>query len=156
MARRHTYKTSVFWTGDRGEGTQGYRSYSREFDISCNGKPVIKGSADPNYMGDASRHNPEDLLLASLSSCHMLWYLHLCAASKVVVIAYEDHAEGVMEVGPDGSGQFVSATLRPRVVISPHSDVVRAERLHEKANALCFVARSVNFPVEHEPEILTG
>ena len=156
MAKRHTYKASVTWTGNQGEGTQRYRSYSREFDIICNGKPVIKGSADPNYMGDPSRHNPEDLLLASLSSCHMLWYLHLCAVSKVVVTAYEDHAAGVMEVGPDGSGQFVSVTLRPRVIISTDSDVRKAERLHEKANALCFVANSVNFPVEHEAEISNG
>lgn len=156
MAKKHTYKTSIIWTGNHGEGTQGYRSYSREFDINCNGKPVIKGSADPSYMGDATRHNPEDLLLASLSSCHMLWYLHLCAVSRVVVTAYEDHAEGLMEVGPDGSGQFVSATLRPRVVISPHSDLLKAESLHQKASALCFVARSVSFPVEHEAEILNG
>ena len=156
MAKRHTYKASVIWTGNRGGGTRGYRSYLREFDINCNGKPIIKGSADPNYMGDASRHNPEDLLLASLSSCHMLWYLHLCAVSNVVVTAYEDQAEGVMEVGPDGSGQFVSATLRPRVTISPDSNLLRAESLHEKASALCFVARSVNFPVEHEAEILIG
>ena len=156
MAKRHTYRASVTWTGNHGEGTRGYRSYLREFDIDCDGKPVIKGSADPNYMGDASRHNPEDLLLASLSSCHMLWYLHLCAVSKVVVTAYEDHAEGVMEVAPDGSGQFVSVTLNPRVTISPQSDHLRAESLHEKASALCFVARSVKFPVEHEVEIQTG
>ena len=156
MAKRHTYKASVTWTGNHGEGTRSYRCYSREFEINCDGKPVIKGSADPNYMGDASRHNPEDLLLASLSSCHMLWYLHLCAVGKVVVTAYEDHAEGVMEVGPDGSGQFLGVTLRPRVLITAHSDVQKAERLHNKANALCFVARSVKFPVEHEAEILRG
>lgn len=156
MVERHTYKARVTWTGGRGEGTASYRSYRRDFDISCRGKPVIKGSADPSYMGDVSRHNPEDLLLASLSSCHMLWYLHLCAESGIAVTAYEDHAEGVMEVYPDGSGQFVIVALRPRVTISSDSDAGRAERLHQNANALCFIAKSVNFPVEHQAEILNG
>ena len=113
---------------------------------------MIKGSADPGYLGDAGRHNPEDMLVASLSACHMLWYLHLCTVSKVVVTAYEDHAEGVMELNPDGSAQFVRVTLRPHVSITAESDAAAAERLHERASAMCFIARSVNFPVDHEPE----
>ncbi len=152
MAKQHTYAASVTWTGNQGQGTTTYKAYTRDYDIVCKGKPVIKGSADPNYFGDAVRHNPEDLLLASLSACHMLWYLHLCAVSKVVVTAYEDRAEGVMEMNSDGSGQFTSVTLRPRVTITPQSDVATAERLHEKAHAMCFVAKSVNFPVAHEAE----
>ena len=117
---------------------------------------MIKGSADPGYMGDAACHNPEDMLLAALSACHMLWYLHLCAVSKVVVTAYEDTAEGAMQTNPDGSGEFTSVTLKPRITVTPESDLVKAESLHEKANAMCFIARSVNFPVEHDAEITQG
>ncbi len=152
MNRRHTYEIRVAWTGNLGKGSSAYKDYARNYDIVCNGKPVIKGSADPGYLGDATRHNPEDMLMASLSACHMLWKLHLCTMSKVVVTAYEDHAEGVMELNPDGSGQFVRVTLRPRVTITAESDAAAAERLHERANAMCFIARSVNFPIIHEPE----
>ena len=152
MNKQHTYEIRVAWTGNLGNGTNTYRGYTRDYDIACEGKPVIKGSADPGYLGDAARHNPEDMLLASLSACHMLWYLHLCTVSKVVVTAYEDHAEGVMELNPDGSGQFARVTLRPRVTITAESDAAAAERLHERASPMCFIARSVNFPVDHEPE----
>ncbi len=152
MNKQHTYEAGVVWTGNLGNGSSTYRGYTRDYDIACEGKPVIKGSADPGYLGDAARHNPEDMLLASLSACHMLWYLHLCTVNKVVVTAYEDQAEGVMELNPDGSGQFGRVTLRPRVTITAESDAETAERLHEKANAMCFIARSVNFAVDHEPE----
>ena len=104
-------------------------------------------------MGDAKRHNPEEMLVAALSACHMLWYLHLCAASGVVVEAYEDSADGLMLTRPDGSGEFSQVTLRPRVSISANSDAVEAMRLHTKANEMCYIARSVNFPVHHEPGI---
>ena len=156
MAKEHTYNVTLTWTGDQGEGTSDYKAYTRDYDIACEGKPVLKGSADPNYFGDSARHNPEDMLVASLSACHMLWYLHLCAVSKVVVTAYEDHAEGVMAVNPDGSGQFTSVTLKPRITITAESDAVTAEALHQKANAMCFVAKSVNFPVGHEAEFVRG
>ena len=156
MNKQHQYEVSVTWTGNLGNGSSTYRGYARDYDIACEGKPVIKGSADPGYMGDAGRHNPEDMLVASLSACHMLWYLHLCTVSKVVVTAYEDHAEGVMELNPDGSAQFVRVTLRPRVSITAESDAAAAERLHERASAMCFIARSVNFPVGHEAETVVG
>ena len=156
MAKEHAYTATITWTGNQGAGTTDYKAYTRDYDIVCDGKPVIKGSADPGYLGDAARHNPEDMLLASLSACHMLWYLHLCAASKVVVTEYEDRAEGVMETNPDGSGSFTSATLKPRITITPESDAATAKALHEKANALCFIARSVNFPIAHEAEITRG
>jgi len=153
MAKEHAYTATVTWTGNQGAGTTNYKAYTRDYDIICDGKPVIKGSADPGYLGDAARHNPEDMLLASLSACHMLWYLHLCTVSKVVVTEYEDRAEGVMDTSPDGSGAFTSATLKPRITITPESDAAMAEALHEKANAMCFIARSVNFPIAHEAEI---
>ena len=152
----HVYAAKLTWTGNRGEGTTGYRGFSRDYDIVCEGKPIIKGSADPNYLGDAARHNPEDLLLASLSACHMLWYLHLCAVNKIVVTDYEDRPQGVMEVVSGSEGQFTEVVLRPRVTIKPGGDAAVAERLHETANARCFIARSVNFPVGHEAEIRSG
>ena len=152
MNKQHTYEVGVVWTGNLGNGSSTYRGYTRDYDIACKGKPVLKGSADPGYLGDAARHNPEDMLLASLSACHMLWYLHLCTVNKVVVTAYEDQAEGVMEMNPDGSGQFGRVTLRPRVTITAERDAETAARLHEKANAMCFIARSVNFADDNDPE----
>ena len=154
MAREHSYAATVTWTGNRGEGTAGYKAYTRDHDIACPGKPAIRGSADPGYLGDAGRHNPEDLLVAALSACHMLWYLHLCAGAGVVVTAYEDAASGAMATNPDGSGEFTRATLAPRVTIAAGSDAETAARLHEQAHAMCFIARSVNFPVEHRPTIV--
>ena len=116
MTQEHTYSATVTWTGNRGDGTAGYKAYTRDHDIACPGKPVIRGSADPAYRGDAARHNPEDMLVAALSACHMLWYLHLCSAAGVVVTAYEDAAEGVMQTHPpEGAGEFTpghSETLR--------------------------------------------
>ena len=147
---RHVYTAKLIWTGNLGEGTTGYRAFSRDYDIACEGKPIIRGSSDPNYLGDATRHNPEDMLLASLSACHMLWYLHLCAVNKIVVTAYEDQPEGAMEVVSGSDGRFTEVVLRPRVTIAAGSDAAKAESLHEVANSKCFVANSVNFPVMHE------
>ena len=127
MAREHSYSATVTWTGNSGQGTAGYKAYTRDYDIACAGKPTIAGSADPAYRGDASRHNPEDLLVAALSACHMLWYLHLCSAAGVVVTAYEDSADGVMQTHPPGGeGEFTRVTLRPRVTITPESDAEAA------------------------------
>ena len=116
--RNHSYAATVIWTGNRGEGTADYRAYSRDYDMRADGKPLIAGSADPAFRGDGSRHNPEDLLVASLASCHMLWYLHLCAAAGIRVLAYEDQASGLMREEADGRGRFIEATLRPRVVLA--------------------------------------
>ncbi len=149
----HVYKAKLTWTGNQGEGTSGYKAYTRDYDVESEGKTVIKGSSDPNYFGDATRHNPEDMMLASLSACHMLWYLHLCAVNKIVVTDYEDNPEGVMEMSRDGSGQFTEVTLKPRVTITAGSDAARAEQLHARAGALCNIARSVNFPVGHEAAV---
>ena len=146
------YRTTVRWTGNRGNGTVSYDAYGREYDVMCDGKPRIEGSADPSYLGDASRHNPEDLLVAALSACHMLWYLHLCAVSDVIVTEYVDDAEGAMNTNADGSGEFVRVVLRPRVTVAAESDAATAAALHDEAHKLCFIARSVNFPVEHVPE----
>lgn len=154
--KTHRYAVTVQWTGNTGTGTSGYRSYERRHEISAGTqKPSIPGSSDPAFRGDAARWNPEELLVASVSACHQLWYLHLCADAGIAVVDYIDHAEGVMEQASDGAGQFQRVTLRPLVTVAPGSDMAKARELHDAAHAKCFIARSVNFPVEHEPEIRT-
>jgi organic hydroperoxide reductase OsmC/OhrA len=154
MAKTHRYIVTVAWTGNTGSGTSGYRNYERRHEISAGpGKPAILGSSDPAFRGDAARWNPEELLVASLSACHQLWYLHLCAEAGITVTAYLDQAEGTMEETADGSGRFVRVLLRPRVSLAAGSDVARARALHAAAHAKCFIANSVNFPVEHEAEV---
>ena len=148
----HRYATSLEWTGNLGSGTSGYRDYGRDHVHGAPGKPDIAGSSDPHFRGDAARWNPEDLLVASLSACHQLWYLHLCSVGGIIVTAYTDQAEGSMAVGPDGGGEFTSVTLRPHVTIST-GDPEKAHELHHEAHRLCFIARSVNFPVNCEPTI---
>lgn len=150
------YSVTVEWTGNTGSGTTSYVGYERRYEISADGrKPRIEGSSDPAFRGDPTRWNPEELLVASLSSCHKLWYLHLCAVVGVVVLEYVDHAEGFMEEGADGSGHFQRVILRPEVKITPGSDILKAQELHAEAHAKCFIANSVNFPVDHEPLIKT-
>lgn len=150
----HHYQVDVVWTGNRGEGTSTYRSYSRDHDISSGNAPLIRGSADPTFHGNPERWNPEQLLLAALSQCHMLSYLHMAARNDVVVVAYEDAAEGTMRLNTDGSGQFVSVTLKPKVTITEAAAKHRAQEIHRDAAAACFIGRSVNFPVEHKPVVL--
>ncbi|WP_298379059.1 OsmC family protein [Azospirillum sp.] len=152
----HRYRVRLDWTGNQGTGTSSYRGYSRDHSLSAGAKAPIAGSSDPAFRGDPARWNPEDLLVGALSSCHQLWYLHLCATAGVIVTAYEDDAEGVMEEQPDGAGQFVSAILRPRVTLAPGSDAEKALHLHHTAAEKCFVARSMNFPVMHEPTIVAA
>lgn len=151
--RSHRYQTRVEWTGNLGRGTADYRAYSRDHVVSAPGRPPLAGSSDPAFRGDAARWNPEDLLLASLSSCHMLWYLHLCSAAGIVVQAYRDEAEGTMVEDEGGGGRFTAATLRPVATLAPGADAARALALHEEAHRLCFIANSVNFPVALEPRI---
>lgn len=149
----HTYDVTITWTGDTGEGTATYRSFRRDHVVAADGRPDIAGSADPAFRGDDTRWNPEQLLVASISQCHMLWYLHLCATAHVVVTGYVDEAHGELATNEDGSGQFTSVTLRPQVTVADPAQVERATTLHHDVPALCFVARSVNFPVHHEPTV---
>ena len=151
--REHSYQIDLNWTGNSGEGTSTYRSYSRNHEFSGPGKPVLAGSSDPTFRGDATRYNPEELLVAALSSCHLLTYLHLCAVNNIVVTAYTDHATGQMKETDDGGGQMTEVMLRPRVSITATSNRELAMKLHGEAHKLCFIARSVNFPVLHEPII---
>jgi organic hydroperoxide reductase OsmC/OhrA len=152
--KEHQYRTTLRWTGNTGQGTASYGSYSRNHEFSGNGKAqALPGSSDAHFRGDASRYNPEELLVAALSSCHLLSYLHLCAVNGVVVTAYEDDASGTMIEDPDGGGHLTGVVLRPRVSISPESDKEKALHLHHEAGNLCFIARSVNFPVSHMPTV---
>jgi len=153
IGQEHYYTVQMQWTGNLGTGTSDYRSYARDHQISAQGKPIIEGSADPAFRGDRDRYNPEDLLVAALSSCHMLSYLHLCAVSKIVVTDYRDEAIGTMVETTGGGGRFSAVVLRPVVTISAESDAGLATQLHEKAHALCFIATSVNFPVSCEPSV---
>jgi len=153
MPKMHRYEVTVKWTGNLGSGTSDYRSYSRRHELSAGtGKAIVPGSADPAFRGDRDRWNPEELLVASLAACHKLWYLHLCATAGVVVIDYVDHAEGFMEETDDGSGRFQRVILHPEVTVVRGSDLVKARDLHRLAHERCFVANSVNFPVQPEPE----
>lgn len=147
----HRYALTVRWTGNLGAGTSSYRGYSRDHDVEIPGLPVLRCSADPTFHGDRERYNPEQLLLAALSQCHMLSFLHVAVKRGVVVTAYEDRAEGLMRTNRDGSGQFESVTLKPRVTVAEPAAPELLEELHTEANKVCFIARSVNFPVLHEP-----
>lgn len=151
MPKSHRYTVTVEWTGNQGTGTSGQRAYARAHDIRIAGKPTIPGSSDPSFRGDPARYNPEDLLVAALSGCHMLWYLSLCASAGIVVTKYVDQAEGVMTEEADGGGQFQSVALRPQITVKRGADLEKAKALHRTAHAKCFIARSVNFPVEHSP-----
>lgn len=147
------YQVNVLWTGNRGSGTSSYRDYERSHSLQVEGKPVLYGSSDPAYRGDASKYNPEELLVASLSSCHMLWYLHLCAEAGVKVIHYIDHAIGTMVENEDGSGYFEEVVLKPTVTVAEEKMIAAARELHKRAHKKCFIANSVNFAVRHQPEI---
>lgn len=151
--KEHFYSVNVRWTGNLGSGTSGYRAYRRDHEISAEAKLPILASSDPNFRGDKSRYNPEELLVASISGCHMLWYLHLCAEAGIVVTEYQDEAKGTMVETPDGGGYFTEVTLQPRVRVVGGVDRELARQLHEKAHHLCFIASSVNFPVLCEPSL---
>ena len=153
MAGSHDYTVHIQWTGNRGTGTSAYRAYERNWDLASPGKPVVHCSNDPLLGGNREKYNPEDLLLAALSSCHMLWYLHLCSDAGITVTRYEDDPIGHGEMEPSGKGRFLSAVLRPKITITRDSDREEAIRIHEDIHAYCFIARSVNFPLTYEPDV---
>lgn len=155
-ATRHGYQVDVVWTGNTGTGTTSYRSYERTHEVRAVGKDAIDGSADPVFLGDADRYNPEELLVASLSQCHMLWFLHLAADSGVVVTGYHDRARGILAENSDGTGQFEAVELTPEVTVRDRAIVDVAEALHERAHELCYIAKSVTFPVRCTPTTRVG
>ena len=165
MSRRHQYSVELEWTGNRGDGTRHYTAYERDFVARVSGKPSLEGSADPAFRGDAARWNPEDMLVASVSACHKLWYLHLCAEAGIRVMTYHDRAEGTMQEGAPAAddktqtesqseaGRFTSIVLRPEITLAAGDDIALAHELHHRAHALCFIANSLNFPVSCEAVI---
>lgn len=153
MNEQHYYKATIKWTGNKGTGTGNYSNYERSHHIIIENKPDILGSSDPAFRGDKTKHNPEELLVSSLSACHMLCYLHVCSEAGVIVVDYIDNATGIMIETSDGGGQFKEVTLNPIVTVADDSAMEKANELHKKANELCFIASSVNFPVHHKPVI---
>ena len=155
MTRKHHYRITTTWTGNLGTGTSDYHAYSRDHEITISGKIApLPGSSDAAFRGDPARYTPEELLVASLSTCHLLWFLHLCADAGIVVTEYEDAASGDMSEHADGSGEFTRVILRPRAVITDPARIADSMALHVRAHQLCFIARSVKFPVEHEPVVV--
>ena len=155
MEKQHHYNATIVWTGNNGTGTDNYKSYERSHKIIIENKSDILCSSDPAFRGDKTKHNPEELLLSVVSSCHMLWYLHLCSEAGVVVLDYTDSATGIMDEGSNGNGRFTKVTLNPVVTVTENTMVDKANELHKKANELCFIANSVNFPVTHHPTAKT-
>jgi organic hydroperoxide reductase OsmC/OhrA len=153
MTGEHTYQLTTTWTGNRGLSTTGYRDYDRSVTVEVIGKPVLLGSADKPFRGDAARWNPEDLLLAALSQCHLLSYLHACVTRRVVVTGYTDRASGVIVLDGRGGGAFREAVLRPLVVVTEASMTEAAREAHVLAHGWCFIANSVNFPIRVEPTV---
>ncbi len=158
--KSHQFKGSLEWSGNLGTGTSAYDQYGRNFEVNTPGKFPIHGSADPAFRGDAERINPEDFFLNALSSCHMLWYFHLCADAGVVVVAYRDEYEGKLEIGEGGIGRMTSVVLRPIVTIDAQASVANAtdlaKQLHHKAHEKCFIANSVTTEVACEPTVVLG
>lgn len=152
-SKTHSYTVKVEWTGNPGQGTRNYKSYTRNHEISIAGKQTILASSAPPFRGDSSKYNPEELLVASLSTCHMLWYLHLCAEAGIVVTSYADNPTGTMAETENGSGHFTEVILKPSITISTESDREQAIVLHHKAHKMCFIANSVNFPVDCQSTI---
>ncbi|MFT4136672.1 OsmC family protein [Microbacterium sp.] len=153
MLGEHRYTVRATWTGDRGTGTSGYRAYDRAVTLEIDGKPVLEASADKPFRGDATRWNPEDMLVAALSQCHLLSYLHACVTVGVVVVGYTDEACGLMVEDGRGGAAFREVVLRPHVVVAEPGMTDAATAAHAQAHRWCFIANSVNFPVRHEPTI---
>lgn len=156
MAGTHSYAVQVVWMGNRGTGTSDYRAYDRAHEIRIANKPTIAGSSEPVYRGDPTRHNPEELLVAALSACHMLWFLHLAADAGIAVTDYRDDATGTMRDTNDGGGRFTEVVLHPTVVTSRPLDESVVNDLHRRSHDLCYIARSVNFPVRCESKVLSA
>ena len=156
MNKMHHYAVAITWTGNKGMGTKDYRSYERSHTISIDNKIDIAGSSDAAFRGDKTKHSPEDLFVASIAACHMLWYLHLCSDAGIIVTSYMDHTTATMIETDDGGGRFSEVTLHPEIIITDAAMITKAGELHHKANELCFVANSCNFPIHHKPVVFSA
>lgn len=151
MNREHHYSLTIKWTGNKGSGTSGYRDYARNHTVMVDQKEEIKCSSDPVFLGDKTKYSPEELMVAAVAGCHMLWYLHLCADSGIIVEDYLDHPVGTLIEYSDGSGHFTNITLQPVITVTDKSVIDKANELHKRANELCFIANSCNFIINHKP-----
>lgn len=149
----HTYDLTITWTGNRGAGTTGIKDYDRDHTVDADGPPTILGTSEPSFLGDPARWNPEQLFVASISQCHMLWYLGLCASTGVVVQEYVDHAVGTLTNERGEVARFTEVVLRPRIVVESPDMIDKAIALHDQAHEKCFIAQSVSCDVRHEPEV---
>jgi len=156
MAQQHDYKIGITWTGNTGTGTSAYAAYERSYTVTAAGKQDMLCSADTPFRGDATKHNPETMLLMALSSCHMLWYLHLCADAGIIVTDYKDEATGTLVLPAHASGHFKEVTLHPAVTVAEKWMVAKANELHKEAGKKCFISNSVNFPVHHVSTCVAG
>ena len=156
MKAQHKYSLTVQWTGNNGQGTNDYHPYERSHTVHIDNKVDIYCSSDPAFRGDKTKHNPEELFVASIASCHMLWFLHLCAEAGIIVLNYTDNATGIMQETENGSGHFIEVLLQPLVIVSDPSMIEKANDLHAKANQFCFIANSCNFPIHHKPTCKTN
>jgi len=152
--KEHRYHVKLNWTDENGKGTTSYTDYSRNHQANVKGKPALQLSSDQAFRGDATKYNPEDMLVASLASCHMLWYLHLCSKSGITVVKYEDNAEGLMLQEDTGGGRFEKVVLHPEITIVEKDKIELAHKLHEEANQKCYIANSCNFPIKHQVKII--
>lgn len=153
--KKHKYIINLKWTGNLGNGTANYNAYSRNYEVNVDGKNTLNLSSDPNFRGDKSKYNPEELLLISVSACHQLWYLHLCADNGIVVESYEDNPVAIMIEDDDGKGKFDEIILNIKLKINEKSDYKKAIDLHQKANEMCFIANTLNIKVNHIVEIIS-
>jgi organic hydroperoxide reductase OsmC/OhrA len=156
MDKTHQYSLTVKWTGNKGDGTSNYRAYERSHIVIARDKTDILCSSDPAFRGDKTKHSPEDLFVASISGCHMLWYLHLCADAGIVVTDYFDNPVGILLEAQDGSGYFKEVVLHPVVTVADKTKIDKANQLHDKAQKLCFIANSCNFKILHEPSCIVA
>jgi organic hydroperoxide reductase OsmC/OhrA len=154
--KEHHYHVKLSWTDENGKGTTSYTDYSRNHQVNVKGKPALQLSSDPAFRGDATKYNPEDVLVASLASCHMLWYLHLCSKSGITVVKYEDNAEGLMLQEETGGGRFDKVILHPEITILEKDKIELAHELHKESNQKCYIANSCNFPIKHQVKIVVA
>ena len=147
------HEAEIVWRSD-GEFASG--KYSRRHEWRFDGGAVVAGSASPHVvplpMSDAAAVDPEEALIASAASCHMLWFLSLAQARGIEVDSYSDRAEGEMgRIGP-GRTAITRITLRPRIVFAgPAPDAETLQRLHHEAHERCFIANSLKSEIVVEP-----
>lgn len=151
MSNRHTFEAHLSWTKPDEASSNRKRIYGKTHLMQINGKQDLTISAAKAFKGDPALHNPEDQLLSSIMSCHMMSFLYVCSQHNMEVFSYKDKATAILETYEDGSGKIVSVSLFPQVIIADHNQIELANALHVKANKLCFIANSCNFPVQHEP-----